>query len=128
MHPFLDTALWITLPAVLLRELLHWALPLDAALSFPLELALALVPVAYVYERRHTPKRVSNYMVMAVALSYAALALAIEWLVFSGSGAHFWVSIAAVAPAVFVGQAVWYQLGVLEPEVEVPSKTGNQHF
>lgn len=116
MHPFLDTAFWITLPTVLLRELVHWVLPMDAALPFSLELALALVPVAYVYERRHTPRRVSSAMVMAVALSYTTLALAIDWLVFANSGAHFWVSIATVAPAVLVGQAIWYHLGVLEPD------------
>lgn len=115
MSPFLSATAWIVAGVSIVRELLHLVLPVDAAMSLSWELVLATMPVAYVYERRATPKRVSSAMVALVAATYTALALVFEHLVFPAAEARFWVTIAVVAPAVLVGQALYFQLGWLDP-------------
>lgn len=118
MNPFLSTAVWITAAASVVRELIHLVLPADAAMSLSWELVLATLPVAYVYERRATPRRVSSGVVALVAATYTALAVLFERLVFPAADARFWVTIAVLAPAVLVGQALYYQLGWLDPPAE----------
>ena len=115
MDVFLSTTVWVTAGVSVVRELLHLVLPADAAMTLSWELALSTLPVAYVYERRATPKRVSSGVVALVAATYAALAVLFERLVFPASEARFWVTMAVVAPAVLVGQALYYQLGWLDP-------------
>jgi hypothetical protein len=114
MSLFIHAAAWITLGTTIVRELLHLVLPVDAAMSLSWELALSLLPVAYLYERRHTPKRVPSWRVALAAGGYTALAVLFEHVVFPGAQARFWVTAAVTLPAVLVAQAIYYQTGLLD--------------
>ena len=96
-------ALWVTVGASFVREALHLALPADGTLGFGLELSLAVVPVAYLYQSRQSAEN-RVLVSLGVALLYALGAVGLQQLMFPLAEARFWLT----PPLVFASVTVWY--------------------
>ena len=103
MNQLWHEALWVTVGASFVREALHLALPADGTLGFGLELFLAVVPVAYLYQSRQSSEN-SAIVNVAVSLLYALGAVGLQQLVFPLAEARFWLT----PPLVFVSVVVWW--------------------
>lgn len=113
MNQLWHEALWVTVGASFVREALHLALPADGTLGFGLELFLAVVPVAYIYQSRQSSEN-STLVSLAVALLYALGAVGLQQLVFPLAEARFWLtpplvfaSVAVVWSAMFTLNGIW---------------------
>ena len=103
MNQLWHEALWVTVGASFVREALHLALPADGTLGFGLELSLAVVPVAYLYQSRQSAEN-RVLVSLGVALLYALGAVGLQQLMFPLAEARFWLT----PPLVFASVTVWY--------------------
>lgn len=114
MNQMWHEALWVTVGASFLREALHLALPADGTLGFGLELFLAVVPVAYLYQARQSSEH--NALVsFGVALLYALGAVGLQQLVFPLAEARFWLTPPLVFASVAVGYSALFTLNGMWP-------------